>query len=166
MFKQKSETLTIFQQFWELVKVQFNIENRVVQSNWGGEFKSFTKFLVDLGIVHRVICPHTHHQNGSIERKHRHIVEISLALFAQAFLPIHFWDHAFLTAIYLVNRLPTSTLHNQSPCTLYMALLLIINFVVCSGVHVILVLGHITRINWTLDHVSVPFLGYSPSHKG
>ncbi|KAK1646191.1 hypothetical protein QYE76_063996 [Lolium multiflorum] len=40
--------------------------------------------------------------NGA-ERKHRHIVEVGLALLAQASMPLKFWDEAFLTATYLIN---------------------------------------------------------------
>nr|KYP61147.1 Putative copper-transporting ATPase PAA1 [Cajanus cajan] len=55
----------------------------------------------------------THHQNGVVERKHRHIFELGLTLLAQANLPMQFWDHAFMTNVYLINRLPSShpTLH-------------------------------------------------------
>jgi hypothetical protein len=42
-----------------------------------------------------VSCPHTHQQNGAIERKHRHIVETGLALLSHAHLPLKFWDDAF-----------------------------------------------------------------------
>nr|KYP47851.1 Retrovirus-related Pol polyprotein from transposon TNT 1-94 [Cajanus cajan] len=66
-------------------------------------------------IQHRLICPHTHHQNGVVERKHRHIVELGLTMLAQAHLPMHFWDHAFLTIIYLINRLPSSSIQHDVP---------------------------------------------------
>jgi hypothetical protein len=65
--------------------------------------------------VHRVSCPHTHQQNGSIERKHRHVVESGLALLSHAHTPLRFWDDAFQFACYLINRLPTSVLQFQSP---------------------------------------------------
>jgi len=29
----------------------------------------YTAFLNTFGITHRFICPHTHHQNGVVERK-------------------------------------------------------------------------------------------------
>jgi hypothetical protein len=67
------------------------------------------------GILHRVSCPHTHQQNGAIERKHRHIVETGLALLSHAHLPFKFWDDAFSTACYLINRMPTPVLKNHSP---------------------------------------------------
>lgn len=60
-------------------------------------------------------CPHTHHQIGSVERKHRHIVETGLTLLSHANIPLHYWDHAFLTATYLINRMPLAALQGQSP---------------------------------------------------
>uniref|UniRef100_A0A2N9FFA4 Reverse transcriptase Ty1/copia-type domain-containing protein n=1 Tax=Fagus sylvatica TaxID=28930 RepID=A0A2N9FFA4_FAGSY len=53
--------------------------------------------------------------NGSIERKHRHIVETGLALLSHSAMPLRYWDDAFQTACYLINRLPTPTLQNKSP---------------------------------------------------
>jgi histone deacetylase 1/2 len=56
-----------------------------VQSDWGGEYHNLNTFFHKLGITHRVACPHTHQQNGSVERKHRHIVETWLTHLAHAF---------------------------------------------------------------------------------
>ena len=65
--------------------------------------------------MHCVSCPHTHQQNGSIERKHHHVVESGLALLSYAHAPLRYWDDAFQSAYYLINRLPTSVLQFQSP---------------------------------------------------
>jgi hypothetical protein len=62
-----------------------------------------------------VSCPHTHQQNGSAERKHRHIVETGLSLLAHASMPLKFWDEAFLAATYLINRLPSKVIHDSTP---------------------------------------------------
>ncbi|KAG8476579.1 hypothetical protein CXB51_033494 [Gossypium anomalum] len=78
-----------------------------LQSDWGGEFRLFTSFLSQHGIIHRVTCPHTSEQNGVVERKHRHIVEVGLTLLAQAHLPLKYWGFAFTYAVHLINRLPT-----------------------------------------------------------
>jgi hypothetical protein len=61
------------------------------------------------------VSTHTHQQNGSAERKHRHIIETGLASFARASMPLKFWDETFLTATFLINRLPTPVLHRMSP---------------------------------------------------
>ena len=75
----------------------------------------FTNFLQNCGIIHSVSYPHTHQQNGVVERKHRHIVETSIALLYHAKIPLQFWDDAFQTACYIINRFPTSTIKNLSP---------------------------------------------------
>jgi len=74
-----------------------------------------SSFLCDQGIVRRLICPPTHHQNGIVEHKHKHIVELGLILLHHAFLPLQFWDYAFVTAFYLINRLPMSSLNFSVP---------------------------------------------------
>jgi hypothetical protein len=66
---------------------------KCVQSDWVGEYqKLHHQFFLKLGIAHRVYCPHTYQQNGSVVRKHWHIVETSLALLAHASVPLKFWD--------------------------------------------------------------------------
>ncbi|KAL6324620.1 hypothetical protein AAG906_013433 [Vitis piasezkii] len=67
------------------------------------------------GISHFTTPPHTPEHNGYSERRHRHIVEIGLTLLSHASLPTTFWPHAFATAVYLINRLPTTTLNLSSP---------------------------------------------------
>ena len=84
-------------------------------NHWGGKFRPFTNFLEILGVTNRKPCPHTHEQNRLVERIHRHIVENGLTLLAQAHLPFKFWDEAFRTAVFLLNRLPTNTLHHSTP---------------------------------------------------
>jgi len=64
---------------------------------------------------HRIACPYTHQQMGAIERRHRQIVETGLSLLSHSHLPQHFWEDAFTTAMYVINRLRTPLLHNQSP---------------------------------------------------
>nr|KYP32366.1 hypothetical protein KK1_046975 [Cajanus cajan] len=60
---------------WELLAL-------MACSNSGGEFRSFTSYLAQNGIQHHLICPHTHHQNGIVEHKHWHIVELGLTMLA------------------------------------------------------------------------------------
>ena len=86
-----------------------------MQTDWGGEYEKLNSFFQKIGIAHHVSCPHAHQQNGSAERKHRDIVEKGLALLSQACMPLKFWDEAFLTATYLINRLPSKVINFQTP---------------------------------------------------
>jgi hypothetical protein len=49
------------------------------------------------------------------ERKLRHVLETGLTLLAHSGLSKRFWVDAFLTSIYIINRLPTPVLANSSP---------------------------------------------------
>ena len=84
LLKEKSGALDAFNQFLALAATQFNSTIKSIQTDWGGEFRPFSRLLASKGIHHRIICPHTHHQNGVVERKHRHITEIGLTLMVQA----------------------------------------------------------------------------------
>jgi hypothetical protein len=112
----RSEAPCFFLQFQTHVERLLGTKIKIVQLDWGGEYqKIHNTFFHSLGITRRVSCPHTHQQNGSAERKHRHIVETDLALLAHAFMPLKFWDEAFLTATYLINRMPTHVIDNKCP---------------------------------------------------
>jgi hypothetical protein len=113
----KSEVFNHIVKFKLLVEKQFSTSIKQFQTDNGGEYTSaqFKHFLDQHGIFHRLTCPHTSQQNGIAERKHRHIVEMGLTLLAQSGLSTKFWVESFLTSTYLINRLPTKVLHNESP---------------------------------------------------
>jgi len=60
-------------------------------------------------------CVETPQQNGVVERKHQHILNITMALIFQSNLPKLFWNFAASQAVFLVNKLPSKVLHNKSP---------------------------------------------------
>lgn len=110
LLKRKLDALNAFHQFHKLVETHFSSKIKAVQSDSRGEFKAFTPYLINLGILHKFTCPYTSHQNGTVERKHTQIVETGLTLLTHASLPIIFWDHSFTNVVYLINRLPTKAL--------------------------------------------------------
>nr|XP_016479842.1 PREDICTED: uncharacterized protein LOC107801087 [Nicotiana tabacum] len=69
----------------------------------------------NLGMIHQKTCAYTPQQNGVAERKHRHVLEITRAIRLQANIPIKFWGHCILAAVYILNRLPSSVIANKSP---------------------------------------------------
>lgn len=71
----------------------------------------FQSHLAEHGIFHQVPFPFTPEQNGCAERKHRHIVETGLTLLFNAHMPTQYYVEAFLTATYLIKRMPTLILH-------------------------------------------------------
>ena len=47
--------------------------------------------------------------------KHRHIIETTITLLSKASLPFQYWSYAAQVAVFLINLLPTATLHSYSP---------------------------------------------------
>jgi hypothetical protein len=43
------------------------------------------------------------------ERKHRHVIELALAVMIHASIPMKFWDDIFTSVVYLINRQPPSS---------------------------------------------------------
>jgi histone deacetylase 1/2 len=92
LLKHKSDVEHVFYQFQKRVELSLGTKILSVQSDWGGEYQKLHQYFNSTGISHRISCPHTHQQNGAIERKHRHLVETALALLAQSSAPLRFWD--------------------------------------------------------------------------
>ncbi|KAL6339591.1 hypothetical protein AAG906_034676 [Vitis piasezkii] len=90
MLKHKSEAFQVFLHFKSQVELQIGHKIKVVQSDWGGEYRSFTQYLTSNGIIHRI----------------------------SSSLPFKYRDEAFHTSVYLINRLPTLVLKNKSPLEL------------------------------------------------
>lgn len=132
----------------------------------GGEFRPFTQHLTTLGISHSLICPHTHHQNGVVERKHRHIVDLGLTLLTQASLPLTYWDHAFLASVYLINRLPTASLNFQIPYQVLYHQKPNYNFLKVFGCACFPLFRAYNAQKIDFKSHECLFLGYSSSHKG
>jgi hypothetical protein len=111
----KSNVFSVFLQFQSMVELLFTTKIKQIQTDWGGEFRPLNTFFHKHGIIYRISCPHTHQQQGCVERKHRHIIDTSLTLLAGSHVPKTFWDEACQTSCYLINRLLTPVLQNLSP---------------------------------------------------
>jgi transposase InsO family protein len=78
--------------FKNIVKKQLSCQIKIFHSDSGGEFTigDFTYFLNQYGTKRWVSCPHTPQQNGVMENKHRHVVEIRLSMLSYASLSTKF----------------------------------------------------------------------------
>lgn len=62
------------------------------------------------------ICVKTPHQNSKVERKHRHILDITRGLLYRSNLPKVFWSYVICHAVlFMINRMPTPVLEHKSP---------------------------------------------------
>jgi len=67
------------------------------------------------GIQRQFTCRYTPQQNGVAKRKNRHIVKVVYALMADNNMPHHYWAKAVTTAVYIMNRTPTTIVHGMTP---------------------------------------------------
>ena len=118
------------------------------------------------GILFHHPCPDVHQQNGKVERKHRSIIEIGLTLLDKSQLPLTFWWHAFSTATYLLNRLPTPVLHCKTPYELLFKSSLDFLFLKTFGCACYPYLRPYKNHKLEYQSTQCTFIGYSLSHKG
>ena len=113
----KSEVFFEFKVFLALIETQFSTKIKILRSDSGGEYMS-NEFQISLqshGIISQRSCPLTPRQNGVAKRKNRHLLDVVRTLLIEFCVPSHFWCEALSTAVYLINRLPSPTLIDDSP---------------------------------------------------
>jgi hypothetical protein len=76
--------------FIALVERQFNKQVKTVRSDNDTEFTCLGTYFCKHGIMHETSCARTQKQNGRVEHKHRHILNMACALWFQANLLIEF----------------------------------------------------------------------------
>jgi hypothetical protein len=85
---------------------------------------SFASYLSKKGIIHQTSCAHTLQQNGVVERKNCHLLDVVSCLLIHIHVPKHFWSDAVVTVNYLINWMlslvldgayPHSLLYSSSP---------------------------------------------------
>ena len=117
LLKEKSDATMVFKNFRNMVETQFQKKIQVFRTDNGGEYFNsiLGKYLSDNGIFHQSSCVGTPQQNGVLERKNRHLLEVARALLFNSHVPKYFWGEAILTATYLINRLPSRVINFQTP---------------------------------------------------
>ena len=115
LLKKKSEVAGTLINFFSMVERQFEKKVRVLRSDNGGEFMCLKSYFGKEGILHQTSCVYTPQQNGRVERKHRHILNVARSLMFQAIIPIRFWGECVLAACHVINRTPSTLLQGKTP---------------------------------------------------
>ncbi|GAU31769.1 hypothetical protein TSUD_22150 [Trifolium subterraneum] len=114
LMKHKTEARQHVINFIKLIETQHNSKVKIVRTDNGVEFL-ITQFYASKGIIHQTSCVETPEQNGRVERKHQHLLNVGRALLFQAHLPKFFWSYDVQHATYIINRVPFVVLSNKSP---------------------------------------------------
>uniref|UniRef100_A0A2N9FQ07 Integrase catalytic domain-containing protein n=1 Tax=Fagus sylvatica TaxID=28930 RepID=A0A2N9FQ07_FAGSY len=113
----RSELAQIYRTFAQMISTQFSKTIKIFRTDNAMEYRDsqFLDFIHTQGTIIQRSCAGTSQQNGRAERKHRHILDSVRAFLISASCPERFWGEAALTAVYTINRLPSSALQNVTP---------------------------------------------------
>ena len=108
---------SVFQTFVALMETQFSACIKVLRSDSGGEYMShnFQNYFQQKGILSQRFCPYTPQQNGVVERKNQHLLDVVRILLIESSVPSKFWVETLSTVVHLINRLPMQTWQYDSP---------------------------------------------------
>jgi hypothetical protein len=115
--KYKGEVFQHFFNFKAMVEKEKGVSIKCLRFDGGGEYFSneFSEYLKEHGIQRKYSCSYSPQQNGVAERQNRHIAEIARAMLNEKNLPNYFWAEAIATAVYIMNRTPTTAVHGMTP---------------------------------------------------
>ncbi|XP_070019925.1 uncharacterized protein [Nicotiana sylvestris] len=99
LLSSKSNAFSALKSFLSLVERQFNKKVKKSRSDNALELGTGTQessFLLEQGILHETSWVATPQQNGVVERKHRHLLEVARALMFQSNVPLQYWGYKVL----------------------------------------------------------------------
>ena len=97
-----------------MICTQFHTKIKVFRIDNAPKF-FFKYFFPTNGIIHQHSFVATPLQNSVVERKHQHIFSMARVLKFQSNIPLYLWGDCVLTAVHIINRLPSLILQTKSP---------------------------------------------------
>jgi len=121
LLTQKSEVSQGFMQYRTNVEKETGRKIKSLRSDGGGEYigNQFRRYLTEHSITQHITPPYTPEHNGISERGNRTIMEIVRCLLFDSGMGKEFWGYAALTAVHIINRLPSSAHDQKTPFELW-----------------------------------------------
>ena len=113
--KNKSNIFAAYLAFEKYVERQLNKKIKIFHSDGGGVNSRLASHFLATEVVHQISCPYTLEQTGMVERRHRIIRELGMTMLFHSHAPLYLWLEAFSTVVFLLNRLPSSSLNFETP---------------------------------------------------
>ena len=118
------------------------------------------------GIIHQTSCTDTPQQNGVMECKNRHLLNVAHSLIFAVKAPKSYEGEVVVTAAYLINRLPTQALNKKAPLDLLSNPSSLFSIPPHVFRCVCFVHNHSpTRRKFDPHSIKCVFIGYSPTQK-
>jgi len=167
LLRSKADTPAAIMTFQARVERETGKKLKVLRTDNGGEFTSvqFGEHCAGEGIQRHFSAPYSPQQNGVVERRNQMIVSTARSIMRARGMPGYFWGEAVHTALFLLNRVPTSALNGVTPYQAWYGRK--------PSVHFLKVFGCIAYIRRLRPHLSklddrghkVVFLGYEDGSK-
>jgi len=117
LLMQKSEVFERFKEYKAKVERETGRKIKSLRCDGGGEYtgNTFRTYLREHGITQHITPPYTPEHNGIAERANRTIMDMVRCMIFESGLGKEFWGFAALTAVHIINRLPSSAHENRTP---------------------------------------------------
>ncbi|KAG7556107.1 Integrase catalytic core [Arabidopsis suecica] len=117
LLKEKGEAFNKFKSFKANVEQETKKSIKTFRTDRGGEFLSaeFQTFCDGSGIQRHLTAPYSPQQNGVVERRNRTLMGMTRSILKHMNVPNYLWGEAVRHATYIINRVSTRTLINQTP---------------------------------------------------
>ena len=117
MLRSKDQACDAFVKYKSETENQTGHKIKILRSDRGGEFLSsiFASICEEAGIKRQLTAPYSPQQNGVVERRNRTVMEMSRSMLKCMKIPGRFWGKAVRHAVYLLNRLPSKPMGEQTP---------------------------------------------------
>lgn len=121
MMKNKNEAVGNLLKYINEVEREKEVNIKRIRCDNGGEFTSnwFKNFCANKGIKLEYTSPYSPQSNGKAERMNRTLVERARGMLNETNLPKHLWNHAIMTATFLINRSPSKAIGNRIPAEIF-----------------------------------------------
>ena len=87
----------------------------MVQTQFNSKIIALRSYFKHNSIIHHSSCVNTLQQNGIVERKNWHLLEVTITIMFQSNVPKHFWGKTILAVTFLINRRPSRVLGFLTP---------------------------------------------------
>lgn len=121
VMERKNEVFEKFKIFEAKASNRFGRSVNRVRCDNGKEYlpDNFKEFCKKMGISMEFTIPYTPEQNGVAERMNRTILDKARAMRLGSNLPKNMWNEIVQTAVYLINRSPTSAVEDKTPAEMW-----------------------------------------------
>ena len=115
LLKTRDEIRDIIPNFIKQEENQFDTKVKQFYSDNAKEYLALTEYFIKKGIIYNTSAPYSPEMNGRAERINRTLFNKVRALIIESNLAKKYWGDAILSATYLYNRTPNSTIEYKTP---------------------------------------------------